>query len=65
MPGWGSTVLSIQCDLLDTDRKVGTLDAKRTVDAGGGYTIGAWKNVFRQLALDVVQDMKDKIRSSK
>ena len=61
MPGWGSTVLSIQCDLLDSDCKVGIIEAKRTVDAGGGYTVGAWEHVFNHIAFDVVQDIKEKI----
>lgn len=65
VPGWGSTVLTIECDLLDSNSKVGTLIAKRTVDGGGGYSVGAWEKVFQQLAGDVVQDVKEKIGDSK
>ena len=58
MPGWGSTILIVRCDLVDEDNRiVGSVDAKRTVDAGGGYTIGAWKTVFDNLANDVVEDL--------
>lgn len=61
MPGWGSTVLTVQCDLLDSGSKVGALEAERTVDAGGGYTVGAWEKVFKQVALDVVLLIEEKI----
>lgn len=61
MPGWGSTVLTVQCDLLDSGSKVGNLEAERTVDAGGAYTVGAWEKVFKQVALDVVLVIEEKI----
>lgn len=61
LPGWGATVLTIQSDLRQDGQLVGTVDAKRTVSAGGGYTIGAWKTVFDQLAGDVVEDLRSKI----
>lgn len=35
MPGWGGTELSIQCDLKDGDKIVGSAEARRTVVAGG------------------------------
>lgn len=62
MPGWGSTKLSIRCDLKDGDKVVGSADAKRTVDAGGGYTVGAWKTIFASISKDVVKDLKKQIR---
>ncbi|MDA8098994.1 MAG: DUF4410 domain-containing protein [Nitrospiraceae bacterium] len=61
-PGWGSTVLFVHCDLMDANSKAGALDARRTVDFGGAYTIGAWEKVFDEVAWDVVQDMREKIR---
>jgi hypothetical protein len=61
MPGWGSTALAIKCDLEDKGKVVGSVDAKRTVDIGGGYTIGAWKTVFSKLADDVVSDLKKQL----
>lgn len=63
LPGWGATVLIIRCDLVDEANViVGSVDAKRTVSAGGGYTIGAWKTVFDNLANDVVEDLSKKIK---
>ncbi len=61
MPGWGSTILTIKCDMMDSDNVVGIINAKRTVDAGGAYTIGAWQQVFGQVALDIVQDIKSQL----
>jgi len=57
LPGWGSTVLSIQGNLIDKDEIIGTVQARRTVSVGGGYTIGAWRTVFASLAEDIVKDI--------
>ena len=65
LPGWGATVLTIQSDLRKDGQLVGTVDAKRTVSAGGGYTIGAWKTIFDNLAADVVEDLRTKIPTTK
>lgn len=63
LPGWGATVLIIRCDLLDEANSiVGSVQAKRTVSAGGGYTIGAWNTIFDNLANDVVEDLTKKIK---
>lgn len=61
LPGWGATVLTTQSDLRQDGQVVGTVDAKRTVSAGGAYTIGAWKTVFDNLSGDVVEDLRSKI----
>jgi hypothetical protein len=61
LPGWGATVLTIQSDLRKNGQLVGTVDAKRTVSAGGAYTIGAWKTIFDGLAGDVVEDLRSRI----
>lgn len=61
LPGWGSTVLTIQCDLKEGDKVVGSVEARRTVSIGGGYTIGAWKTIFASVAKDVVKDLRSQI----
>ena len=62
MPGWGSTVLVVSATLTDSDnRKVGSVEAERTVDAGGGYTIGAWA-VFRNVAADIISDLAAQVK---
>ncbi len=57
MPGVGSTVLEIHCDMKERGEVIGVADARRTVEAGDGYTIGAWRTVFSDVANDVVADV--------
>ena len=63
LPGWGSTVLSVYCELKegDTGNVVGTLEARRTVSIGGGYSIGAWRTIFGDVANDLAADLRAKI----
>ena len=61
MPGWGATIVSIQCDLREGSKIIGTVDARRTVSMGGGYTIDAWRTIFADIAKDVVSELKPKI----
>jgi hypothetical protein len=64
MPGWGATELSIRCVLKDDkNNKVGSAMASREVVAGGGYTIGAWETVFKDVANDVAEDLREQIES--
>jgi hypothetical protein len=61
-PGYGSTVLVIEATLLDSEGNVdATAQANRSVDAGGGYTIGAWKKIFEDVANDLVEDLRSNI----
>ena len=65
MPGYGSTVLVVRGELHDSDnRKVGSVDAKRTVDAGGLYTVGAWETIFRSVADDVIVKLREQVTGS-
>lgn len=58
-PGYGSTVLVIEATLLDTEGNVdATAQANRSVDAGGGFTVGAWEEIFEDVAADLVSDLK-------
>jgi hypothetical protein len=61
LPGWGTTVLTIQCDLEDGEQVVGSAEARRTISFGGGYTIGAWQTIFNSVAKDVVKDLNSQI----
>ena len=65
LPGWGSTILTVQCDLKDGGNLVGSVDARRTVSVGGGYSIGAWRTIFSSLAEDIVDELKSKISNKK
>lgn len=61
LPGWGATVVTTKCNINDSKGSLlGTVDAHRTVSAGGGYTIGAWKTIFRDVAKDIVTELKEK-----
>jgi len=57
LPGLGPTVLEVHCELLDGNQVIGVADAKRTVDAGGAYTIGAWEGIYKDVAADIVEDV--------
>lgn len=61
LPGYGSTVLTIQCEVKDANGNLlGTVDAHRKVSAGGLYTVGAWKSIFNDVAKDVAKELKAK-----
>jgi len=58
LPGWGTTVLTVQSDLREGDVLVGSAQARRTVSFGGFYTVGAWRTIFANIARDVVKDLR-------
>lgn len=61
LPGWGATVVSLKAEFKDESGKtLGTIDCHRTVEAGGAYTIGAWKTIFDDVADDILQQFKEK-----
>lgn len=62
LPGWGSTVLTVRAALRDGERIVGTAESRRTISIGGGYSIGAWRTIFSDVAEDLAGDLKAKIR---
>ena len=61
--GRGSTALEIEATLYDAqNRQVGTATARRTVDFGGGFTIGAWKRIYTNVADDVVDKLAEQLK---
>ena len=63
MPGWGATALVVRARFTDPEgHEVGQVDAKRTVDSGGLYTVGAWSTIFSNLADDVVTDLEEQVK---
>jgi len=64
LPGWGSTVLTVRATLREGDRLIGEAHARRTVSIGGGYSIGAWKSIFRDVTEDLVSDIQKKLEAS-
>ena len=61
LPGWGSTVLMIECDLMDANELIGSVKARRSIVIGGGYTIGDWKDIFGEVSKDVATNLRKKI----
>ncbi len=61
MPGAGATVLSVEATLYDGETEVAHVNALRSISAGGGYTIGAWRTIFDTVAQDVVEELKPKL----
>ena len=62
LPGWGSTVVTVEGELRDeANTVVGTVRARRTVSFGGVYTIGAWRTIFSSVADDIVSELRSKI----
>jgi hypothetical protein len=61
MPGWGATVLTIQTDLKEADKIIGTVEARRYVYAGG-ESIATWETIFASIAKDVVADFEAQIK---
>jgi len=60
LPGWGATVVGVECEVRDGDQLIGTVRARRTVSIGCGYTIGAWRTIFNSVAEDIVSDLREK-----
>lgn len=64
MPGWGATELAIRCELKDDKNNlVGSAISSREIVAGGLYTIGAWETIFKDVANDVAEDLKNQIEA--
>ncbi len=77
LPGWGSTVLEVRCELrqdgdaagaasdvstgLSGPAVVGSVEARRTVSMGGGYSIGAWRGIFDTVADDIAKELGEKL----
>ena len=61
MPGWGAAVLTIQSDLREADKIIGTVEARRYLYAGG-ESIATWETIFASIAKDVVADFEAQIK---
>jgi len=58
IPGWGATILIIEADLKEGNEIIGTGRATRNIGFGGAFTIGAWKDVYDDIATDLIGDFK-------
>jgi hypothetical protein len=60
MPGVGSTKVEVSSAVLDPEQQtIGSIKTRNTVDAGGAFTVGAWKTVFEDAAEEVVKELKE------
>ena len=59
MPGFGATRLEVVSKVFSREGTlVATVPVERYVGFGGGFTIGAWKDVFQDVAKEVVRVLK-------
>lgn len=62
LPGAGATKLQTESRIYDQSGSlVATLPVTRTIAAGGGYTMGAWREVFQEVAEEIVNVLKEKM----
>ena len=60
LPGAGATRLGIVAVVVDKEgTKFARIPVDRMIAAGGGFTIGAWKYAFGEVATELVQVLKD------
>ena len=59
MPGAGSTVLKVSSQVRESEILIGNIETKNTIDAGGAYSVGAWKSIFREAAIEIVKELKE------
>jgi len=58
LPGMGKTILSVEANMKNKNGEiVAQSQATRSIGAGGGYTIGAWKKVFQDVSETLVSDL--------
>lgn len=64
VPGWGQTRLNVKAEIFDKEgREIAVIPAERSVAAGGGFTIGAWKSCFRDVAKEIVKQLQREMES--
>lgn len=60
LPGAGATHLSVIATIFDSNKAPqAKIPVERSISAGGGYTIGAWKYVFKEVAEEIVTVLTD------
>jgi hypothetical protein len=64
MPGFGSTALSVRCDVKDGDTLVATVEVQRSIAYGDGIEFRAWKKIFAKVAEDAVRELRTRLRGA-
>ncbi len=62
VPGFGSTVLAVRCEVKDGDALVASVEVQRSIAYGSGIQYRAWKKIFAQVAEDAVRELRTKLR---
>lgn len=56
LPGLGGTYLKTKTTIIDPESKIlAIIPVNRTVAAGGAFTIGAWRECFQDVAIEIVK----------
>lgn len=58
VPGWGTTLLDVECSVKQGETVAAIADARREIWAGGAYSIGAWRRVFSEAAKNISKKLK-------
>ena len=59
LPGAGSTLLSVEAFIVDEQSvQVAKIPVERHISAGGGFTIGAYKYIFKDVAEEISSVIK-------
>lgn len=62
LPGAGATKLKIVNKIIAPGGElIATIPVERSIAAGGGYTVGAWKYIFTDVADSVVETLKKEL----
>lgn len=62
LPGAGATKLVTESEIFTPEGVlVAKIPVNRSIAAGGGYTIGAWKTVFDDVAQEIVKVLKEQL----
>lgn len=62
IPGAGATKLSMESTIYTSDNiEIARIPVQRSIAAGGGYTIDAWKYVFGDVAKETVKVIKTQL----
>jgi hypothetical protein len=64
LPGFGSTVLSVRCEVKDGDLLIASVEVKRSIAYGDGIEFRAWKKIFARVAEDAVREIRSKLRGA-
>ncbi|HAA04829.1 MAG TPA: hypothetical protein DCZ69_15620 [Syntrophobacteraceae bacterium] len=62
IPGFGSTRLTVRCDVKDGDQLLATVEVKRSIGFGDGIEFRAWKKIFVQVAEEVTRELRNRLR---